>query len=442
MRGYLRRTFESLHIRNYRLFFMGQSISTVGSWMQKVAQVWLVLELTDSGTLLGITAGLQQLPTLLLTPWGGLLADRNNRRTILLWTQCAAAVPALALGFLTSFGVVHIWQVMALAVVLGTVDAIDRPARHTFVGDLVGRGTLTNAVALNNTMFNAGKVIGPAIAGVLISTVGVSATFFLNALSFAAVVIMLLRIRPDQLMPGPPAARAPGQLREGLRYVRRNPDLLGPLVLMTVTGLLAYEWTITLPLLARDTFDGDAQVIGWFFTTMGAGAVIGGLALAGTMKATTSRLISGALVFAAVLMATALAPSMPIALVSLFVLGAVSVSFRALASSYIQLRAHPQMRGRTIALLMVATSGTTPVGGPILGWISDQFGARVALSVGAVTTAVAAVCTLLYWRRARARLGVSEADPEDLPDPLAVLPQEVGPTEEVDPVPPMAGRPI
>lgn len=400
MRTYLRRTFESLHNSNYRLFFFGQGVSTIGNWMQKIAQVWLVLQLTDSGTLLGVTAGLQQLPTLLLTPWGGLLADRVDRRRILLWTQTASAVPALVLGILSILGVVTIWQIMALALLLGTIEAVDKPARHTFVVDLVGPEHLTNAIALNNTLQNSGKVIGPAIAGILISTVGVSATFLLNALSFAAVVVVLLRIRVGRLHRRNLSTPQRGQLREGVRYLRRNPELKGPLVLMAVTGMLAYEWTVTLPLLAHDTFGGDASVVGLFFTAMGAGAVIGGLAAAGALRATTNSLIVCGLIFSGVLLATSLAPTTALALVALFFMGAVSISFRALSSSLIQLSSDPEMRGRMIAVLIVAIGGTTPIGGPLVGWLAEEFGARAALGVGAVATAVSAACTWVYLRRA------------------------------------------
>ena len=409
MNGYLRRTFESLHNGNYRLYFFGQGVSVIGNWMQKVAQVWLVLELTGSGTLLGVTAGLQQLPTLLLTPWGGLLADRVSRRKILLWTQSASAVPALVLGVLSLLGAVTIWQIMLLALLLGTIESVDKPARHIFVGDLVDREHLMNAVALNNTLQNAGKVVGPAIAGILISTVGVSATFLLNALSFLAVVAVLLRIRVSRLQRQEVSTRQRGQLREGLRYLRDTPELKGPLILMTVTGLLAYEWTVSLPLLAHDTFGGDASVVGLFFTAMGAGAVFGGLAMAGALRATPKALILFGLILSVVMAATAMAPTTSFALAALFVLGAVSVTFRALASSHIQLTSDPEMRGRMIAVLIVAMGGSTPIGGPLIGWIAEQFGARTALGVGAAGTAVSAVCTVIYLRRARAKILTARA---------------------------------
>jgi MFS family permease len=397
VRRYLRSTFESLYDRDFRLYWFGHGVSVVGNWIQKVAQAWLVLELTGSGTLLGVTVGLQQLPTLLLTPWGGLLADRVDRRRLLLWTQSIATVPAAVLGLLTATGVVTVWAVMLLALVLGVVEALDKPARHTFVADLVGRERLVNAVALNNTMFNAGKVVGPAIAGVLISTAGVPIAFGLNALSYAAVVWVLLLIPPRPRTTAP-VPRARGQLVEGARYAVRTPNVAAPLALMTVTGLIAYEWTVTLPLFARQTFDGDADLVGLFFSAMGAGAVVGGLALAGVLRATPMRLAGCGLVFSAVLGVTALAPTVLLACVALFLLGAVAVAFRALASSVIQLFSDPAMRGRVVALLLVALGGTSPIGGPLIGWVSEQFGARVGLAAGAVAAGLAALATLVYLR--------------------------------------------
>jgi MFS family permease len=399
VRRYLRATFASLHNRNYRLFFAGQSVSMVGTWMQKVAQAWLVLELTDSGVMLGVTAALQQLPTLVLTPWGGLLADRLDKRKILLVTQALCAAPALALGILTLTDNVTIWVVMALALLLGVIESLDKPARHTFVSEIVGNDHIANAVTLNNVIVNIGKVAGPAVAGILIATVGLAPSFLINAASFVAVLVGLALIRTGDLTRATPTPRARGQLREGLRYVRGRPDLLAPLVLMTVTGLLAYEWTVMLPLLARDTFDGGADAAGLMFTAMGAGAIVGGLALAAVLKATTNRLVALGLVFAGTLVATAAAPSLTVALGCLVVVGAASVAFRTVASSVLQLRAEPEMRGRVIALLMVAIGGTTPIGGPLVGWIGDRYGARTTLVVAAVGTAVAAWAALRYMRR-------------------------------------------
>ena len=288
---------------------------------------------------------------------------------------------------------------LALALLLGVIESLDKPARHTFVSEIVGNDHIANAVTLNNVIVNIGKVAGPAVAGILIATVGLAPSFLINAASFVAVLVGLALIRTDDLTRATPTPRARGQLREGLRYVRGRPDLLAPLVLMTVTGLLAYEWTVILPLLARDTFDGGADAAGLMFTAMGAGAIVGGLALAAVLKATTNRLVALGLVFAGTLVATAAAPSLTFALGCLVVVGAASVAFRTVASSVLQLRADPEMRGRVIALLMVAIGGTTPIGGPLVGWIGDRYGARTTLVVAAVGTAIAAYAALRYMRR-------------------------------------------
>ncbi|MDQ3493872.1 MAG: MFS transporter [Chloroflexota bacterium] len=384
-------------------------MSVIGNWMQKVAQAWLVLELTDSGTLLGLTAALQHLPTLLLTPYGGLLADRVDKRKILIIAQAASAVPALLLGLLTASGAVTLWMILLLALILGVIEAFEKPARHSFPIEMVGPEHLTNAIALSTIVINAGRVIGPAIAGLLITTVGLSASFLLNALSFGAVVAGLLLIRPGQLYRSPPAKRAPGQLREGLRYVRRQPALLWPLILMAVSGMLAYEWIVTLPLLARETFNGGANIAGLMFAAMGCGAIIGGLAIAAWLEASPERLVITGLLFSGILVLLSLAPTLPTAYGLLFILGAASIAFRSIATSLIQLRAGAEMRGRVMALLVVAIGGTTPVGAPLVGWIGDVMGARAPLMVGGLATAVACLVTHLLLRR-------HDREPADVPD--------------------------
>jgi len=404
MRRYLAATFSSLRNRNYRLYAGGQTISVTGTWMQKVAQVWIVLELTDSGTLLGVTAALQQVPTLLFTAWGGLLADRFDKRKILLLTQTLSAIPAVLLGVLTATGDITIWLVFVFAVLLGCIDAMDRPARITFINDIVGKEDLTNAVTLNSIIQNGGKVVGPAVAGVLIATVGVAASFLINAASFVAVLAALLMMRPDLIKKPAPAVRAKGQLREGLRYVRSQPDLFGVLVLMAVTGLFAYNWTVVLPIFVRDSFGGGASEVGLTFTAMGLGAIVGGLAIAGSLDATVPRLLTSGLVFAGFMLALAFSGSLLVVYVLLFVLGAASVSFRAVGSSMLQLRADPMMRGRVISLLVIAMAGTTPIGGPLMGWISEAFGAGDALALGAITTALAGFWAMGYMRKTGRRM--------------------------------------
>jgi predicted MFS family arabinose efflux permease len=397
----LRRTFASLSNRNYRLYFVGHGISATGEWAQKIGQAWLVLELSGSGTLLGITAGLQHLPTLVIGPWGGLLADRVDKRRLLLATQVAAGALALTLGLLTATGMVEVWMVMVLALMLGSVKALDKPAKQNLVLDMVGPADLANAVVLNSVVHNVAKAAGPAIAGMLIATVGIAASFYANAASYFAVLLALVLIRPAELQPAPRTVRGPGQLREGLRYVWATPRLRGPLLLMTVSGVLAYEWAVTLPLLARDAFGGDAQTFGTMFSAMGLGAVIGGLAVASSMKPRTNTLLGTALVFSGLMLLTAGTPTLGVAFVALFLLGGASVAFRSTATALIQLRSAPEMRGRVMSLLSVALVGTTPLGGPLMGWLAEVIGIRFTFALGGVATAVAAVASFLWVRRRR-----------------------------------------
>ena len=397
----LRETFASLHNRNYRLYYAGLAVSQTGDWAQRIGQAWLVLELSNSGVLLGATAALQALPTLVIGPWGGLLADRIDKRRLMLWTQGLAGLLALVLGILTATGLVRIWMVFALALALGSVKALDHPARKSIVFEMVGHHHITNAVMLDSVLFNVAKVLGPALAGGLIATVGLAASFYLNAATSLAVLAALVALNADEMEQAPRAKRAPRQVREGLRYVMATPRLLGPLVLMTVTGILAFEWAVTLPLLARNAFGGDAQTFGAMFSAMGIGAIAGGLGVAGILKPRTSSLLISALLFAALLVVTSLAPTLPVAMVVLVLLGGTSTAFRASATALLQLRATPEMRGRVMSLLGVALMGTTPIGGPLLGWLAEVLNIRVVFALGGVATAISAVGSYVYVRRAQ-----------------------------------------
>jgi MFS family permease len=404
VRAYFKRTFTALENPNYRRYFAGQGTSIIGTWMQKVAQAWLVLQLTDSGAVLGLTVALQQAPTLLLTAWSGSLADRFDRRKILLVTQSAAAVPALVLGLLTVFDQVTVWAVFGNAALLGVIEAIDRPVRISFVSDIVPRHQVTNAVSLNNVQQNVGKVIGPAIAGLMIAAFGTGPTFLVNAASFLAMIYGLARIQivADPARPASLKTNR-GRAWDSIPYVRRRPELLAPLLLMTVSGTLAYNWMVVLPLFARETFGQDARATGLMFTAMGVGAVIMGLVVAGWLRATTKVMVVCAAFFAAAMLATAVAPTLLLAYIMLTLLGAASVPFRTVANSIVQLRSEPHMQGRVVALLVLATNGTTAIGGPIVGWFSEHFGARAGLALGGTGTGVAALATYIALRATRAR---------------------------------------
>jgi MFS family permease len=403
VKRYFGATFASLRIRNYRLYFIGQSISFTGTWMQKLAQAWLVLELTNSGAWLGATLALQQLPTLLLAPWGGVLADRFSKRTIMIWTAAAAMVPAVLLGLLTLTDTTNIYLVMGLVLLGGFVDAFDKPARQSFPSEMVDRPRLANAVLLNNVVQDTGRVVGPAIAGLLIAAVGLAPTFFINAVSFVTVIVGLFLMRPDELAHPPRPPRSKGDLRAGLAYVRANPQLLGPLALLGCVGLVALNFQVLIPLLGHETFGGDARTVGYLLSAFGAGSVIGGLALAGVLSASVGRIIGAAVVLGVLFIATGLSPTVSVALGAVFVLGAGTVAYKALTSTWLQLTAAPAMRGRVLALLVVAMGGTTPVGAPLVGWLAEHFGTRLTFVIAGACTAVAALVAYFYARRVATR---------------------------------------
>ena len=389
-------TFAALRNRNFRLYYAGQTVSITGTWMQRVAQSWLVLELTGSGTLVGVTAALQFAPILVAGPWGGLVADRVNKRRLLVGTQAVAGVLAVSMAVLVGTGSIRLWMVLVLAFALGCVNAIDNPARQSFVVEMVGEDVLVNALTLHSIVVNAARAIGPAVAGVLIAHVGMAASFAANAASYLAAIVALALMRSQDLRPAPAASRARGQLREGLRYVWRTPALRGPLLLVAVVGMLAYEFEVSLSLHARFTFGGDAQTYGWMNSAMGVGAVAGGLLTAGRRAPSATTLLWSACVFGMLILLVAVAPTLPLALVALVATGAASIMFIATAKTLLQLRATPEMRGRVMALWAVALLGTTPIGGPLIGWVGEHVGPRFGLAVGATATILAGIVNFSY----------------------------------------------
>jgi MFS family permease len=402
--GFWRQTFSSLKIPNYRLYFTGQSISLAGTWMQMTAQSWLVLTLTHSSTDLGLVVALQTLPVLFLAPYGGVVADRTDKRRLMIVLQTAMGVQALALGLLTVLGSVRFWQVCLLAVILGLNNAFENSARQAFVREMVGNDELRNAITLNSVTVNAARAVGPAIGGVLIATVGTGVCFLLNAASFAAVVTSLLLMDRSALRPSPPAVRARGQLREGLRYAAKTPTIAIPLAMMSLVGLLAYEFQVTLPVLARQTFHGGAEAFGLMTAAMGVGAVIGGLFTAARGRTGLRPMIIASVGFGLAILVSAFAPVLGLVYAALLFVGWASVSFIAIGNSTIQLAAAPNMRGRVIALWQVAFQGTTPIGGPLIGWIIDESDPRVGLAVGGASCLVAALGAILLVRRSRPTL--------------------------------------
>ncbi|WP_226351068.1 MFS transporter [Pseudonocardia sp. ICBG601] len=396
----LARTFASLSGHNYRLWVGGQSISLVGTWMQSIAQSWLVYELTGSAAVLGTVVAVQTVPTLLLGPYAGVWVDRLDRRRLMIGLQTMMGLQAAALAVLTLTGTVALWHVYVLAAVLGLNKAVENPARQTFVHELVGPDDLRNAVTLNSVLVNAARAVGPAVAGLVIVAGGTGICFAVNAVSFVAVVTSLLRLDTSALVPTAPTPRAPGQLREGLAHVRDNPELRVPLVMMALIGCLAYEFPVVLPVVASQTFGGDASTYGWLTGAMGVGAVVGGLVVAGNGRTGVPMLVRTALLFGLVMGLAAIAPSLWVALVAMGLVGMASVAFMAGGNSTLQLASAPHMRGRVMALWSVAFLGSTPIGGPIAGWVSEQWGGRGGLALGAVACLVAAAIGLPTARRA------------------------------------------
>jgi MFS family permease len=414
-----RRTFSSLAVPNYRRYFTGQAISLIGTWMQTTAQSWLVLTLTGSATDLGIIVALQTLPVLLLGPYGGVIADRVDKRRLMIVLQSLMGVQAAVLAALTLTHHVTYTDVCILAVALGLNNCFENPSRQAFVLEMVGPKDLRNAVSLNSTLVNAARAIGPAVAGVLIATVGEGWCFVLNAVSFVAVVFSLTTMDRSKLSPSPPTVRGRGQLREGFRYVARTPELGVPLLMMGLVGMLAYEFQVTLPVFAKSVFHGGPQVYGIMTAAMGVGAVVGGLMTAARGKTGLRAMVLASLAFGVVIAFAAASPVLAVALVALAAVGYASVSFLSMGNSTLQLATDQQMRGRVMALWSVAFLGSTPIGGPLIGWITAGSSARVGLAVGAVSCFVAASFGYFMVRHAHLRSIVAAgAEPPmvDLPE--------------------------
>jgi MFS family permease len=399
LRATMAATFASLENPNYRRYFFGQALSLIGTWMQMVAQSWLVLTMTGSAVAVGVVVALQTAPVLLLAPYGGVVADRADKRKLLMGLQASMALQALALGLLTIFGVVRFWEICALALLLGLNSSFEVPTRQSFILEMVGRDSVRNAVSLNSVIVNAARAIGPAIAGVLIAVVGEGVCFLINVGSFVAVIFSLASMDTSLLLPSVPALRARGQLRQGLAYVRRTPDLALPLLMMAMIGTLTYEFPVSLPVLAKHTFGLGSAGYGFMTAAMGLGAALGGLVTAARGRTGLRAAVLAAGAFGVCVTAAALAPSVSLELLALVLVGAGSVSFVSVGNSTLQLAADPSMRGRVMSLWSVAFQGSTAIGGPIVGGIIAVAGARAGLLVGGVTCFAAAAVGALYLRR-------------------------------------------
>jgi MFS family permease len=388
-------TFAALSVSNFRRYISGQALSLIGTWVETVAQALLVLRLTHSGVVLGLTTAARYAPVLLLSPYAGLLVDRFPKRRVLLITQAGLGLVSLALGSLVLSGIVDLGQIVVLALVFGTFSAADNPARQAFVAEVVGRDLIRNAVTLNSTAVNVARVIGPAVAAVLVSTVGLGWCFIGNAISFCFVIASLLLLDGRQLHPARPVRRAAGQLRAGLRYAARVADIARPLLMMAVIGTFTFEFEVSLPLLARDTFGGTGTTYSWLVGALGAGAVLGGLYAARSQRTGLRRLTRAAAAYAVAVGLLAAAPTLAAAVAACAITGAASVVFLTTGNSTIQLASDPAYRGRVTALWSLALVGSTPIGSPIIGAVSQLTSPRWALALGAA--ACAAAVAIGHW---------------------------------------------
>ena len=385
---------SSLRQRNYRLFFFGQLVSVAGTWMQSVAQSFLVLDLTHSGTQLGLTSAARFLPMFLFGPVGGVFADRMNRKRVLYLTQSLSGLLAAVFAVTVATHSIRLGIVYLLAIALGFVNVFDNPARQSFISEMVTAEDLPNAVTLNSVAMNMARVFGAALGGVIAAAIGLALCFACNALSFAAVLVSLAAMRTSELFPAKRVTRQKRQVRQGLRYVRSTPELLIPLVMIAVIGTLAWEFQVSLPLMASTVFHGGAAAYGVMASVMGGGAVVGGLISAARSRPRTRALCLAAVGWGIAILAAAVAPSMALELTALVFVGYGSITFNSLAKTTLQLAAKPEMRGRVMALWALAWLGSTPIGGPIVGWAGQAFGARWALVIGGVAALACGVLAL------------------------------------------------
>jgi MFS family permease len=393
---------RSLAVRNYRLYFSGQLISLTGTWAQRVAQDWLVLQLTNSGTVLGIVTALQFGPALLLSLYGGALADRGDKRKLLLATQAGMGLAALVLGVLDLSGVVQLWHVLALAAVLGVISALDTPIRQSFVVEMVGPADLPNAVALNSTTFNLARIVGPAIAGVVISVFSTGWAFLGNAVSTIAVLAGLWLMRPAELFPSKPVQRQPGQYRAAVRYVRGRSDLMLPMLLMFIIGTFGMNYQISIALVAKQVFHRGADSFGLLSTTLAIGATLGALAsTTRRQRPTRLFLVGAALAFSLAELLAGLMPSFALTALALIPAGFTMITLAQSANATVQLGVESTMRGRVMGLYILCFMGGTPVGAPIVGWVAELFGPRWGMLGGGLICLVATVVVAGYLSRHR-----------------------------------------
>jgi MFS family permease len=414
LRAATRETFRSFHIRNFRLFFGGQLISQIGNWLTLIAQTLLVLKLTDSGIALGALAAAQFGPVLLLGSWAGLVADRSDKRKLLLIVQTIAMAQSFALAALAFTGHPPVLAIYAVAIVGGITIAFDNPARRAFVVEMVPEDDMQNAVSLNSALMTGSRVVGPVIAGLLVVNVGFGWCFLVDAFSYVAVLAGLWLMRSEELRPAPVTRKGKGQIRDGLRYARSVPELWVPLVMMAAVGTLSYNFQTVFPLFNERDLHGSTTTYTWLFAVVSVGALIGALRVARRHTTSIRSVALSSLGYGAAMTVMAFAPNRWIAYAVGLFLGVTSIAFLTSSTAIVQMRSAPEMRGRVLALQAMLFLGSTPIGGPIVGWIAQQFGARYAIGVGAVAAFGAGVWGLAKVRHAAVEdapdTGIVEAD--------------------------------
>lgn len=408
----------SLAVRNYRIYFCGQAVSVAGTWMQNVAFTWFVLQETRSSMLLGIAVGVRYGPLLLFALWGGVLTDRHDRRRLLILTQVLSAVVSMTMAALIWVDLAGIAVVIAFALVLGILNVVASPARQTFINEMVPRHLLLNAISLGSITANVARIIGPAVAAWTIAAVGPGACFAINAASFGAVVLSLLVMDKSKLERVAPIRRAAGQWRESFRYVRATPQVLWPLVMITVVGTMAWEFQVSLPIMASSGLHGNATTYGWLFSALGAGAVVGGIVVATNTRVTSWMLIRSGLTAGLALSLAALGPNLLLELVALAVVGFTIISFNAMAKTALQVNSARHMRGRVMSFWSMGWQGSGAIGGPLIGWIGAAAGARWSLAAGGLATIAIAILVAAPLIRA----GINSFDDE----PTVTDPDEPG----------------
>lgn len=399
----LKKSFDSLSIPNYRRYFTGQVVSLSGNWMQTVAEVWLILTLTGSGFAVGLTTALQFLPIMLLGAWGGTLADRFAKRKLLMVTQGLMMLPPLVLFAFTLAGGVTPMMVYVLVFVRGLLIAVDNPARQAFVIEMVGSDRIVNAVSLNSVIVHTARVAGPALAGIMIATVGVAPCFGLNAATFVVMLWALRGMNPRDLRDAPTPDRDSAGVMDAVRHVRATPELAVPLLLMGLVGTLGLNFHVILPLLARLTFEGGPTSYAVLVSAMGVGSVTGALITGARGKTGLNLIGASAGAFGSLALVAAVMPTLAAEIPVLALLGASSVTFAAAINSTLQLAVSPEMRGRVMALYTVVFLGSTPIGGPLVGWISEAHDPRVALVMAAASGLIAALVAIVVQRRPAAK---------------------------------------